>query len=68
MNHPSNRLESVVGRKTAEMLLAYAMGQDTRVLTVIPEVRSVGVQVSYGVRCVSRKDVEVYVSSLCRVS
>lgn len=56
-----------MGRKTAEMLRNYAAGQDNRVLSVIPDIRSVGVQLSYGVRCASHKDVEMYVSSLCKV-
>lgn len=49
------------------MLRNYAAGQDNRVLSVIPDIRSVGVQLSYGVRCASHKDVEMYVSSLCKV-
>ena len=35
---------------------------------MIPNVQSVGVQVSYGVRCGSRGDVVKYISSLCTVS
>ena len=64
---PQSALAGVVGKKTAEALLASAAGRDERVLTVIPEVHSVGVQLSYGVRCKEKEDVLRIVSSLCKV-
>lgn len=56
-----------MGKKTAETLLASAAGKDERVLTVIPAIRSVGVQLSYGVRCKEKEDVLRTLSSLCKV-
>lgn len=55
-----------MGKKTAETLLASAAGKDERVLTVIPAIRSVGVQLSYGVRCKEKEDVLRTLSSLCK--
>lgn len=46
----------------------FAEGRDDRCLTVIPEIQSIGVQLSYGVRCANRNDVLTYMTSLCRVS
>lgn len=57
-----------MGEKTGSTLLEYSNGKDTRTISVIPNVQSVGVQVSYGVRCGSRGDVVKYISSLCTVS
>lgn len=56
-----------VGEKTGMNLLHFSQGQDSRVLTVIPNTQSIGVQVSYGVRCSNRGDVVKYISSLCNV-
>ena len=56
----------MVGKKTAETLLASVAGKDERVLTVTPVVRSVGVQLSYGVRCKEKEDVLRTLSSLCK--
>lgn len=46
----------------------FAEGRDDRCLTVIPEIQSIGVQLSYGVRCANRNDVLTYMTSLCQVS
>lgn len=38
-----------------------------RILSVQSNVQSIGVQVSYGVRCQTRGDVVKYICSLCNV-
>ena len=54
-----------VGPKTATTLIQFANGVDSRLLSVVSELKSVSIQLSYGVRCSNRSDVLRYLQSLC---
>ena len=64
-NERKESLIKALGKKTAQSLVQFASGVDCRVLGVVAELKSVGVQLSYGVRCACRADVLRYIQSLC---